>query len=185
MSATTQILLRAARDRVVDLLGIGETYPLQDVAVSADRLTVAVNMTAKISIDPGQSDVTYSLRDRNEKAVSTDTAGTGAQTILVTPNIKEDQTFRIFASKSDVFASNIKRQAYLTHVAEVKVGLDTTLNAFLAAPLLNPRTDSGASSDPRIVDFGSNVAVNVEQSQEGVDYSLVVVSANSEAVVSQ
>jgi len=185
MSATTQILLRAARDRVVDLLGIGETYPLQDVSVSADRLTVAVNMTAKISINPGQSDVTYSLRDRNEKAVSTDTVGTGAETILVTPNIKEDQTFRIFASKTDVFASGIKRQAYLSHVAEVKVGLDTTLNAFIAAPLLNPRTDAGASSDPRIVDFGSNVAVNVEQSQEGVDYSLVVVSTKSETVVSQ
>ena len=158
MSATTQILLRAARDRVVDLLGLGETYPLQDVPVSADRLTVAVNMTAKISINPGQSDVSYTLRDRNDNTVSIDTPGTGAETILVTPAIKEDQTFRIFASKIDAFASGIKRQDYLTNVAEVKVGLDTTLNAFIDAPLLNPQTDSGASSDPRIVDYGSNVA---------------------------
>ena len=41
------------------------------------------------------------------------------------------------------------------------------------------------STDPRIVDYGSNVAVKVELSQEGVDYSLVIVSANSEVVVSQ
>ncbi|HEY4899326.1 MAG TPA: hypothetical protein VIH91_00775 [Terriglobales bacterium] len=185
MSATTQILLRAARDRVVDLLGLGESNPLQDVPVSADRLTVAINTTAKISIDPGQADVTYSLRDRNDKSVSSDNAGTGAATILVTPAITEDQTFRIFASKIDAFASGIKRQDYLTQVAEVKVGLDTTLNAFIDAPLLNPRTDSGASSNPRIVDYGSNVPVKVEQSQEGVDYSLVVILAGSETVVSQ
>ena len=111
MPATTQILLRSARDRVIDLLGIGETYPLRDVAVSADRLTVALNTTAKISIDPGQSDVVYTLWDRNDKAVSADAPGTGAATILVTPSIKEDQTFRIFASKMEAFASNTKRQA--------------------------------------------------------------------------
>ena len=120
MSATTQIPLRAARDRVVDLLGLGESCPLQDVPVSADRLTVAINTTAKISIDPGQSDVTYSLRDRNDKSVSSDTPGTGAATILVTPAITEDQTFRIFASKIDAFASGIKRQDYLIQVAESK-----------------------------------------------------------------
>ncbi len=185
MSATTQILLRAARDRVVDLLGIGETYPLQDVPVSADRLTVAINTTAKISINPGQSDVSYALRDRDGKSVSGDTPGTGAETILVTPPIKEDQTFRIFASKIDTFASTIRREDYLTHVAEVKVGLDTTLTIFIDAPLLNPQTATGAPSDPRIVDYGSNVAVKVAQSQEGVDYSIVVISANSETVVSQ
>ncbi len=58
MSVTTQILLRAARDRVIDLLGLGETYPLQDTAVSADRLTVAFDTSAKINIFPGQTDVT-------------------------------------------------------------------------------------------------------------------------------
>ena len=185
MSATTQILLRAARDRVVDLLGLGETYPLQDVPVSAEQLTVAVNMTAKIRINPGQSDVSYSLRDRNDKPASDENVGTGALTTLVTPAIKDDQTFRIFASKVDTFASKIKRQDYLIQVAEVKVGLDTTLTALIDAPLLNPGTDSGAPSDPRIADYGSNVAVEVQQSQEGVDYSLVVVSGSSETIISQ
>src|ERR1700761_9487719 len=142
MSATTQVVLRAARDRLIDLLGIGETYPLQNVAVSADRLTVAITTSAKISISPGQTDVTYVLRDHTEKTVSAETQGTGAETVLTTPPITEDQTFRIFAYKVDTFASKIQRQGYLNQAAEVKVGLDTTLNAFSDAPLLDPYDDS-------------------------------------------
>src|SRR5271169_866023 len=104
MSAAAQVALRAARDRLIDLLGIGETYPLQDVAVSADRLTVAITTPAKIIISPGQSDVSYTLRDHAEKTVSAESQGTGGETVLITPAITEDQTFRIFASKVDTFA---------------------------------------------------------------------------------
>ena len=185
MSATTQLLVRAARDRVADLLGIGETYPLQDVTVSADRLTVAVNTSAKISISPGQTDVTYTLHDRNDQPVSDSIPGTGAETVLTTPPIKEDQTFRIFASKIDVFASTIRRQDFLTQVAEVKVGLDNMLTAFIDAPLLDPLNDHPLPTDPRIVDYGSSVSVKVEESQEGVDYNLAVVVGDQETVVSQ
>jgi hypothetical protein len=185
MSATTQITLRAARDRLVDLLGIGETYPLQDVAVSADRLTVAITTSAKISIAPGQTDVTYVLRDHTEKTVSAQVQGTGAETVLTTPAITEDQTFRIFASKIDTFASKIQRQGYLNQAAEVKVGLDTTLNAYSDAPLLDPRVENPPSSEPRIVDYGAPASVKVELSQEGVDYNLVILTGNQETVASQ
>lgn len=185
MSATTQVVLRATRDRLVDLLGIGETYPLQDVAVSADRLTVAITTSAKIGISPGQTDVNYVLRDHTEKPVSAPVQGTGAETVLTTPAITEDQTFRIFASKIDTFASKIQRQDYLNQAAEVKVGLDTTLNAFSDAPLLDPDNDNPASGDPRIVAYGASTSVKVELSQEGVDYNLVIFSENQETVVSQ
>ena len=60
------IRLRGARDRLVDLLGFGETYPLQDVPVRAEELIVPIETTAKIPIDPGQSDVLYQLRDRGK-----------------------------------------------------------------------------------------------------------------------
>jgi hypothetical protein len=185
MSVTTQILLRAARDRVIDLLGLGETYPLQDTAVSADRLTVAFGTSAKIRIFPGQTDVDYTLRDHQNQTVTTPTPGTGGDTVVTTPPIKEDQTFRIFASKVDTFASKIDRQDFLTQVADVKVGLDATLNAFISAPLLDPHNDHPASSDPRITDYGSTVTVKVEESQEGVDYNLAVVTGDKEVVVSQ
>jgi hypothetical protein len=185
MSATTQVVLRAARDRLIDLLGIGETYPLQNVAVSADRLTVAITTSAKISISPGQTDVTYVLRDHTEKTVSAETQGTGSETVLTTPPITEDQTFRIFAYKVDTFASKIQRQGYLNQAAEVKVGLDTTLNAFSDAPLLDPYDDSAAANNPRIVAYGASASVKVELSQEGVDYNLVILSGDQETIVSQ
>ncbi len=185
MSVTTQILLRAGRDRVIDLLGLGETYPLQDTAVSADRLTVAFGTSAKITIFPGQTDVDYTLRDPKDQTVTAPAPGTGGDTVLTTPPIKDDQTFRIFASKIDTFASKIDRQDFLTQVADVKVGLDATLNAFIDAPLLDPHSDHPASSDPRIADYGSAVRVKVEQSQEGVDYNLAVITGGNEAAVSQ
>jgi len=185
MSATMQIALRAARDRLVDLLGIGETYPLQDVAVSADRLTVAITTSAKISISPGQTDVTYVLRDHTEKTVSAQIQGTGAETVLTTPAITEDQTFRIFASKIDTFASKIQRRTYLEQAAEVKVGLDATLKAFSDAPLLDPHEDNPAYDAPRIVEYGVPAAVKVELSQEGVDYNLVMLSGEQETAVSE
>jgi len=185
MSATTQILLRATRDRVIDLLGVGETYPLQDTAVGQDRLTVAFGTSAKVSIFPGQTDVTYTLHDAQDKAASAATAGTGGETVLTTPAVTQDLIFRIFASKIDTFSSKVQRQDFLTQGAEVKVGLDVTLNAYIDAPLLDPHNDHPMSDDPRIVDYGSAVAVKVEQSQEGVDYSLSVLSGGQETVVSQ
>ena len=185
MSVTTQILLRGARDRVIDLLGLGETYPLQDTAVSSDRLTVAFGTSAKISIFPGQTDVDYTLRNPKDQTVTAPTPGTGGDTVLTSPPINEDQTFRIFASKIDTFASKKDRQDFLKQVADVKVGLDAALNAFIDAPLLDPHNDHPASSDPRITDYGSSVTVKVEQSQEGVDYNLAVITGGKEMVVSQ
>ena len=185
MSVTTQILLRGARDRVIDLLGLGETFPLQDTAVSADGLTVAFGTSAKIKIFPGQTDVDYSLHDPKDQSVSTPTPGTGGDTVLTTPPITESETFRIFASKIDTFASTIDRQDLLTQVVDVKVGLNSTLNAFIDAPLLDPTNDHPVSSDPRIVDYGTTVTVKVELSQEGVDYNLAVITGDNEAVVSQ
>ena len=44
---TTHIQLRDARDRLLDLLGIGQTYPLRDLVVHDEQLTVTVNSTAK------------------------------------------------------------------------------------------------------------------------------------------
>jgi hypothetical protein len=185
MSLTTQSLLRGARDRVIDLLGLGETYPLQDTAVSADRLTVAFGTSAKISIFPGQTDANYTLHDPKDQAVTASVLGTGGETVLTTPPMTDDQTFRIFASKIDTFASKVDRQDFLTQVADVKVGLDLTISTFIDAPLLDPTKDHPVSTDPRIVDYGTTVTVKVELSQEGVDYAVVVITDGNETVVSQ
>src|SRR5688572_30693179 len=71
MVPMTEIHLRAARDRLLDLLGIGETFPLQDIPVAEDRVKVAINSTAKIRLLAGQKDVRYSLLyDRDGKPVN-------------------------------------------------------------------------------------------------------------------
>ena len=56
--------VRDARDRMIDLLGLGETYPLRDVAVS-EELKVPFNKSATVRIAPTQQGVGYQLRDVN------------------------------------------------------------------------------------------------------------------------
>ena len=99
--AVRAIRLRGARDRLVDLLGLGETYPLQDLPVLAEELIVPLDTTAKIPVDPGQSDVLYELRDRGQEVSSAGAWGTGGKTILETPPMEEDVTFEILAQKID------------------------------------------------------------------------------------
>ncbi len=172
MSTATHFHLRDTRDRLIDLLGLGETYPLQDVAVS-DRRTVPFGVTAKISIDPGQPDVKYELHDRDGKRLTDDDGntldpypymidGTGGEILLETPPIVEDVTYKILARKPG-------REAYLHQETTVKVGLDLTLDARILAPLLRPLTDN----DTRMVGHGGQVDVEIVESQEGVDYRLV------------
>ena len=53
--------LRAARDRLIDILGLGETFPLQDVAVETQLMRP--DGATRILICPGPTDVSYALRD--------------------------------------------------------------------------------------------------------------------------
>lgn len=163
MSTAPHFHLRDTRDRLIDLLGLGETYPLQDVAVS-ERLTVPFEVSAKISIDPGQPAVEYELHDRDEEPVPSVFAqtGTGDEILLETPPIVEDVTYKILARKPG-------REAYLHQETTIKVGLDVRLDARILAPLLRPLTDK----DTWMVGHGGQVDVEIVESQEGVDYHLV------------
>ena len=80
------------------------------------------------------------------------------------------------------------REAYLHQTATVKVGLDTSLKAWIQDALhlspqesLNPPfTDNHA----RIISFGDSVNVEIEYSQEGVDYQLVTIVNDKETIIS-
>ncbi|MGB1015766.1 MAG: hypothetical protein ACPG4T_16635, partial [Nannocystaceae bacterium] len=50
------------RDRLIDLLGLGETYPLFDVGVT-EELKVPFNTNARLVVNPSQEAVHYQLRD--------------------------------------------------------------------------------------------------------------------------
>jgi hypothetical protein len=183
--ATTHIHVRDARDRLIDLLGLGQTYPLRDLAVSDKRLMVPFDTVARIPIKDSQKGVLYQLHHRHALVKRTETyeegkedsdvpievEGNGGTIDLETYKIQEDITFEIFAKKQQS-----GRETYLHQTTTVKVGLDTELNAWIRdVPYLDPTDESPPDPDtaPRIVDYGASVEVEIENSQEGVDYQLV------------
>jgi hypothetical protein len=178
MTTLSQIQLRDARDRVIDLLGFGQTYPLRDLLPSQDlQLKVTFDTPARIPIENSQKGVLYQLRFKGEPVEERDDGtgamiqaeGNGATILLDTPPIVEDITYQIYASK--VISG---RGAYLHQKATVKVGLELTLLAWIRnAPHLEPHAGTPTDAMPRICDYAAQIEVEVEKSQEGVDYQLV------------
>lgn len=136
------IQIRDARDRLIDLLGLGETNPLRDLPVRNERLTVPLDNAARIPVDNSQLDVSYQLFDRDNKPATrteggrqfnVEEDGTGDTVLMETPPIQEDVTYRVLARKVVTGP-----EAYLHESAMIKVGLDTSLDAEILAPLLDP-----------------------------------------------
>ncbi|MCU0837331.1 MAG: hypothetical protein MUE49_01250 [Rhodospirillales bacterium] len=148
---------RDARDRIIDLLGFGETYPLRDLPVRDERLTVSFGATATIPIETTQRGVEYGLRTKQGESVGTALVSDGDTLLLASPRIVEDITFTVRARKPT------GRTADLFETATVKVGLDIGLAAAFRPPV----------PQPPIVAFGAAVEVEIASSQEGVDYRLV------------
>ena len=155
--------MRCARDRLLDLLGIGETTPVRDVNVQGAQLTVNVGAPCEIDIDPAQAGVRYVLFDGDlavEPACTVD--GTGEKAVLEGPIIdKVDKTFRVHATKIDL--DPLTRETFLLETATVRIGLATAL------PVSTPEIDAV----PRCVDHGSPVVVRIEGSQAGATYGLI------------
>lgn len=203
MADDKQLRARDSRDRLIDILGFGKTYPLRDLQVRDDRLTVPFDNSAKVPIDTTQRDVSYRLEDKRtgepitrregDADVPIEADGTGDTILLETPKIQEDVTYKILATKiesrnaADVAAP--ARAAHLHQTATVKVGLDVTLDARIRAPALDTTVETPADSDPRVVFYnastrGTEVEVEIDSSQEGVDYELVD-AANQRTILSR
>lgn len=188
MSLPTPITVRDARDRLIDLLGFGRTYPVANLAVQDEQLTVAFNTIAKIPIDDSQKGVLYQLRFKGQpvertktgekgRGVTIEAEGHGGTLVLETYKIQEDTEFQIFARKQSSGLAT-----YLIQSATVKVGLDVRLAAsILRAPYLDP-TLTGPT-DARLVAYGESVTVQLENSQEGVVYQLVSLEGAKKEVV--
>ncbi len=181
--------VRAARDRVIDAIGLGDTYPLTDLNVIADRLKVPFGGTVSIPIAHAQHDVRYELCSPTGTPLGAAHAGDGAGATLSleSPPVGEDVTYRVRATKlRRVVGLPPQAPRFLQEPAPVKVGLDTTLPISIGevwdssgvplglAPLLDTLAAEPQPSDPRIVPYGARVAVGVARSQEGVEYSVVV-----------
>jgi hypothetical protein len=179
MGARNDIPLRIARDRVIDLLGIGDTYPLTDLDVVADGIKVNHGEKATIPIEYAQAGVTYQLCDpKNNDAPIRDAfkEGNDVRVEIETPSVKEDVSYRILATKR-AGQKDAQAPRFLDEDAPVKVGLETSLEIRLlpdTLPLVDPSLDKPQPSDPRIVPYGDSVQVAIAKTQEGVMYSLVL-----------
>lgn len=174
------IPLRDARDRLIDFLAIGKTYPLRDLAI-ADAGTVAYNIKARIVILNSQQGVNYLLCDNQHKPLTPEIKqpGNGGDLELITPAIVNDREFCIQATKL-----NSGLSVFLLQIPTVKVGLDLTLTATIQNASLLVASGTPAANDARIVDYGVKVRVAVDLAQEGVDYQLVGINGKTEAALS-
>src|SRR5258708_12748489 len=110
---------RAARDRLVLILGIGVPYPLRDLRLVYPEI-VAVDQDTKINIFGGQTGVLYRLCDSegNELIPSYEVKPDGSEreggVILPTPKITKDITFSIMAVRKAP-AQSVLLEPYLNY----------------------------------------------------------------------
>ncbi len=186
---THAVPLRSARDRLIDLLAIGDSYPITDLNVVADQLKVPFGGTARIPIEDAQEGVVYQLCDPRGQPLGDafKAAGHGGTLVMDTPRVMEDVTYRIRATKPPSGGTLPPQPSrWLDERAPVKVGLDTSLvieitDAWMPdepvptpVPLLDPDNAHPKPSDARLVPSGASVDIRVNNSQEGVQYSLII-----------
>lgn len=167
--------LRDARDRLIDLLGFGRTYPLRDLPLPS-FVFVSPGKSAAIAVEFSQRGVLYALRDRSGAAIQVDgkpveLEGTGDTIHLSTPPITEDVEYRILAVKLEGRDSNQRREAWMHRTVRVEEGVDPTLLAGLRLPLLD--ANDAAPGAARLADFAAEVEVEIIDSQEGIVYELL------------
>jgi len=195
MSSSKNLGLRDSRDRIVDLLGLGETYPLREVSLTPE-LKVPFGANARLVADPSQAHVRYELRDHNgdgpperpddplerlegDTKVAVAGDGNGGPLELITPAIDENITYTVLAAKAHPRGDGGTsiRSVYLDQISRIKVGLDATVpasvvvDAVAQVEYLDPLAI--ADGDARIIHYGRTVTVALVGAQEGVDYELV------------
>jgi hypothetical protein len=173
---------RDARDRLIDLLGIGVPYPLRDLELKHLPM-VAIDQPTEIEIRGGQTGVRYQLCDEDGNPivdaqgkrfdVVRKTRGAEDRVILPTPKIVEDITFTILAARvDDGYGAKLiaPLETYLATSISIKAGINIALKVAFQ-PTANQA--SSPSGQQITVNYGDIVRVAIEASQEGISYLLV------------
>lgn len=149
------IFTRDARDRAIDKMGFGYSYPLRDLPLNPVTVIVPFGCPARIEVHHSQLNHNYQLYNAETNQPEGDPQlGTSETIELVSAPITED--YRIF--KVFVTEQRTELTAWLGHTATVKQGIDKNVIARL---LTTP------------VDFNTPVTVEIDTPQEGVRYQLV------------
>ena len=182
-AGSVQAPLRSLRNRVIDLLGLGDTAPLADLHLTSDKIKVAFGARAVVSIEDAEADVDYGLRGPDGLALKYKTPADAAAAVrrsgslveITTPPITDDITLRVRAVKRNVSGVSTVGPRWLNQAVAVKVGLDTSLVIeLLDCPLLDPQVAQPQPGDARLVDYQQSANVQIDASQEGVEYQLVL-----------
>ena len=189
------ITLRDARDRIINILGIGLTYPIKDLDLNDDDpdepRVVATNESEKIEIRQAQEGVVYELHDEDGNPVLIGEDGqvkedgqritgslkpgrSGQSVDLETPRVTKDVTYTIFASRQD---AGITLETYLNRSVSIREGLNTKLNVSFV-----PSGQQDVSGREIVVDFRDKIKVRIDSSQEGVSYQLFRAPEGEEAL---
>jgi hypothetical protein len=157
-SANRQV--RSARNALAEALGLGETYPLRDLPVTAEPPVAAYGSIARVAIEDSERTLAYRLLDQEARPLprgaEPEGIGTGAAIAIDSPAIADDITFTVRATRPN------GRVAMLVGTAQVRVGLDASLPVTLVPP----------GAVPTVIDHGATVEVEIAGSQEGVIYRL-------------
>ena len=192
-----QVALRSARNRLIDALGLGDTFPLTDLVVADGAvdgpIKVAHGRRARISIAGAEAGVRYELRGPDGKPLldalgqplpPVAAEGADDRLVLESPPVTDNITYRVLATKLVLppglqlgLPPGLPAQSpvLLAQGASVNVGLDTGLALSLPdLPLLDNTLATVQPADARLCSHGERVRVRVHGSQEGVVYALVV-----------
>ncbi|NJK31530.1 MAG: hypothetical protein HC927_03390, partial [Deltaproteobacteria bacterium] len=149
-----RLRLRDARDRLLESLSIGLTYPLRDIPLPTHAF-VESGEQATILLPFSQIGVTYYLVDADDlgAVLTAGEPGTGDVLALATPEIFADLSCRVLAVKT---GSNPPREAHLHGTIAVQEGVDPKVGVTYA----------------QFVEYGATVQVSIHPAQKNVEYKL-------------
>ena len=182
-----RIAARAARDRLIDLMGLGTPYPLRDLIVDYPPM-VAQDESADIKIVGGQTGVAYELRDEDGNPLgnvspSTPVKVSGDSSInvtLTTPPVTMDISYTILATReADAGGKALPTplETYLSQTVSIKVGINTRLLPRFAT----------SGSQQVVIDYNEPVTVSIDTpplTQAGISYQLVLDADQKETTLS-
>ena len=197
-TATNSLAARIARDRIIEVLWLGRTYPLHDLQVVYPP-TADAGSPVTIVIKSAQRGVTYQLCDEDGNPIlvaGEPIVGTaredGDDVELVTPPLHTDAQFTILATRK---AKPLKTGAavggqpepapdletYLSHVVSIEVTGQVTpphpepcpvVEEEIMAPPPPPAGPLSVSVDTPIADYNATATFTVTGNQAATEYHL-------------
>jgi hypothetical protein len=152
-----QLRVRDARDRLIEMLGLGLTYPLRDIPVLGPMpLFVASGLSTNVTLGYSQVGVTYYLINIDDQVILSEGDGNDGVLPLATPPINEDLYCVVRAVKQN---SNPERATTLIGTIWIQEGVDSGVMVDLAG-------------GNQFVEYGAHVTVDVHPAQHMVAYTL-------------